>query len=88
VRDLIGVLHMMVKEGVLPDLGSSAKDPELQAHIVRKGDKIGAFMRYARRVGALNKIPRLSDQARSSHSSGTQLSKNSPGLRGSGCDTL
>ena len=53
VRDLIGVLHLLVQEGELPDIGLSARCGGLQVRIKHKGKRVEDYMRYAQRVGAL-----------------------------------
>lgn len=58
--DLLGVYLMAVREGLLPDVGLDRLPPEIHARMEAKIERVEAFMRYARRVEAMDHMPKLS----------------------------
>ncbi len=69
MTDLLGIYRMAVLEGLVPDLGIIVTRPDVAEAMDRKAEKVEAFMRYARRVDALNAIPCLKTMACFSHGS-------------------
>lgn len=61
--DALGLYWFLVSEGILPDIGIETSSAELLERFQAKREKVEAFMGYARRVDALNQIPKLSTMA-------------------------
>ena len=51
--DLLGVYQKLMEFGIMPNIDLVKINPTVYDHILRKGEKIENYMKYAIRVGAL-----------------------------------